>query len=264
MPLRSGFALALVVVLTGISGCSAPDESEPMSNSSVAQVSRAQWDALRQRRVFFGHQSVGDNIIDGLRQIAAAEGWPALNVAVVPTQGAPDGAALYHAAIGKNGDPISKINAFREALENGVGSRVDVAMMKFCFWDIRRDTDVDAVFTAYKRTLDDLSRRFPQVTFVHATVPLVVADQDFGAVARRLIGKKTPTDADNLAREALSAKLRAEYGGRGLVFDIARDQAGAANGAVPSLAKELSSDGAHLNDAGRRRLASQLVRTVAQ
>lgn len=232
------------------------------TQSSSASVDRPQWDAVRSRTIFFAHQSVGENILDGLRQLAAAEGYPAMTV--VDTRATVAGPALLHEKVGQNGDPMSKINGFTQALNAGAGTRAEVALMKFCFWDVQKHTDVNAVFTAYKDAMTQVSRQFPNLTLVHTTVPLVVEDSDWKASVRRLLGMAVPTDLDNQARESLNRLIRQEYGSRAPLFDIAalEQQAPARNG-VPYLAAAYTSDGAHLNDAGRRVVAAGLVKTLA-
>lgn len=252
------FALAAVA-------CTSP-KPEMMSNSPSLSLSRQQWDAARSRTVFFGHQSVGDNILDGLRQIAEAERWPAFNIVEAQAGSTVNGPALLHSKVGQNGDPTSKLTGFRRALEGRAGAAPEVAVVKFCFWDIRSETDVDAVFASYRETLDALGREFPGVTFMHATVPLVVEDRDWRAGVRRLLRMAVPTDGDNAAREALNRKIRGAYGSGGALFDIAalEQAAGVERGSkVPYLADEFSSDGAHLNHAGRQTVAAGLVRTLA-
>lgn len=223
-------------------------------------VTREEWTAAASRSIFFGHQSVGDNMLDGLRQISAAEGWPGLRVTAA--DGPQPRPALLHAKIGQNGDPSSKIQAFRDVLLEGMADTVDVALMKFCFWDIRRETDIDKVFDEYRTTMADLARRFPKVTFIHATVPLVAADMDWRARVRRLMGTQTGTDIDNATRERLNRKIREHYS-PATIFDIARAESEGSPAGHPQLLVELSSDGAHLNDEGRRRVGAAFIRTIA-
>jgi hypothetical protein len=260
-------ALALCACLALAAAACGPDtEKTGMPHTQIAPLTRTEWDALARRTVFFGHQSVGENVLDGLRKIGEIENWPALRIvdASAPDTGAIQGPALVHEKIGQNGDPHSKVQAFREALDSGLGARVDVALMKFCFWDIRRDTNIDTVFTEYQQTMADLVRRYPKVTFAYATVPLVAADVDWRARLRRLVGLTTPSDDDNVVRERLNRKIREAYGSGQVLFDVARaEEEPSGAEPQPELAADFSSDGAHLNEAGRRRVGTQFVRALS-
>ena len=50
--------------------------------------------------------------------------------------------------------------------------------MKFCSLDITSSTDVDAIFARYRDTMAALERDFPDVTFIHVTVPEHRAETD--------------------------------------------------------------------------------------
>ena len=264
MRVRTRCSLALLGALACfVSACSGASETNPMNHSQSSSVGRPEWDAARSRTVFFAHQSVGENILDGLRRIASAEGYPAMTIVETGAAMA-TGPALWHEKVGQNGDPMSKIKGFTDALNAGAGARADIALMKFCFWDIQKDTDVKSVFSAYKDAMTHVSRQFPNLTLVHTTVPLVVEDTDWKASVRRLLGMPVPTDLDNAAREELNKMIRQEYGSRAALFDIAAlEQQTPARAGVPYLAAAYSSDGAHLNDAGRRVVAAGLVKSLA-
>jgi lysophospholipase L1-like esterase len=186
-------------------------------------------------------------------------------VALVPAAGpVPEGPVMLHRYIGTNGQPLSKIRGFQEAIDSHVGQGVDVAAMKFCFWDIRADTDVRQVFAEYERTLAGLEARHPTTRFIHITVPLFAPDNDWRAGIRRLIGRPVPRTLDNAKRNELSDMIRARYAGREPVFDLARLEAAASTeGGVPYMAAELTTDGGHLNPEGRHRLATAFLTMVA-
>ena len=227
------------------------------------KVSADVWGRVRQTRLFFGHQSVGENILDGVRDLARGAGNSDIHIIDRAKEATPAGPVLLHAHIGQNGDPLSKIRGFREALDSGVGEQVDVAAMKFCFWDIQRDTDVARVFTEYEKTLADLQQRYPRVRFVHLTVPLVVRDDDWRAGIKRLLGRPIPRTLDNAKRHELSERLRARYGKSGSVFDLEALQAAASTeNNIPYLDPALTSDGAHLNEAGRVKLAAGFLQAM--
>lgn len=255
-------ALSASAVLM-LAACSSSPEQTPMTMTPTPPLTRAEWDATAARTIFFGHQSVGDNILDGLKRIGDSERWPALRVVELTGEQVVDAPMLAHAKIGQNGDPISKVKGFRDAMDAGIGRQVDIALMKYCFWDIRRDTNIDAVFADYQQTMNDLAKRYPNVVFVHTTVPLVAADVDWRARVRRLVGVGTPTDADNATREQLNRKIRDSYGTGHVLLDIARIETAGTETTPPQLAEEFSSDGAHLNDLGRRRVGAELVKVLA-
>ena len=121
----------------------------------------------------------------------------------------PSGPVLAHLYVGQNGDPMSKI---RQALEGRLGDTISVAAMKFYFWNIQKDADVEKVFEA--QTIADLQTRFPRITFVHVTVPLFTRDGDWRAGVRRLLSMSVPRTLDNARRDALSEHIRARCKGR--------------------------------------------------
>ena len=111
--------------------------SEEEINSSIKAVANM--------RIFFGHQSVGKNILDGINDISEGVNN---KINIVESRIADDNseAAFFHADVGKNKDPFSKIADFRELVENGIGGKVDVAFFKFCYVDFDQTTDIKSTF----------------------------------------------------------------------------------------------------------------------
>ena len=174
-------------VLSMVCAIACTEEREPMppraSHASVPSVAPDTWHKFESQRIVFAHQSVGRDIIGGLGHLGA--GSPeALRLHDLASGPAPDGPVLMHVNVGKNGEPLTKLRHFRELLEGGLGRDVDIAMLKFCFWDIRRDTDVDAVFAEYQSTFAALEKHSHRYNSFHATVPLMTADHDWRAGVR--------------------------------------------------------------------------------
>jgi len=261
----------LGIVLVGLvgavsAGCGGPDASAHAADVAGAGVSVTPevWSRVTGERVFFGHQSVGNNILRGIREMSVPAGAQPVQIVDLAGGQPPAGPVILHREIGQNGDPFSKIKGFQEAVDSGVGPGVDVAAMKFCFWDIQAHTDVKKVFAEYERTLTALQARHPATRFVHVTVPLFAPDVDWRANLRRLIGRPVPRTLDNARRQELSELIRARYAGREPVFDLARYEAASETEAgVPYMAAELTTDGGHLNPEGRRRLATAFLQTLA-
>jgi hypothetical protein len=221
--------------------------------------------ALAGRSVFFGHQSVGGNVLEGLERIAAAESVP-LPVA----EGRPGAPGITHAHIGANGDPLGKLAAFAQAVDGG--GAIDVALMKFCYVDFHAGTDPAALFARYQETLAGLAARHPGTTFVHVTAPLTTIQGGWKPLVKRLLGRET-SPAENARREAFNALVRRAYQGKEPLFDLARLESTRPDGGaeqiswkgqqVPVLVGGYTDDGGHLNATGQDRVARALAQYLA-
>jgi hypothetical protein len=229
------------------------------------------WEALARKRIYFGHQSVGANILDGIREIMGRRAADGLVILETEDAADLDRPALAHSTIGRNGDPGSKIDHFRAILEGGVGRVADVAMFKFCFVDIDRSTDIGALFEHYARTITALGKDFPRLRIVPWTVPLTGPAPGLRPALRRLLGRGPSAADENRDRAAFNARIRREFGG--LVYDLAGAEAAprkrqggpsaAGGGDGPVLDPGYSSDGGHLNERGRRVIAIDLLNYLA-
>jgi hypothetical protein len=231
----------------------------------LAKVSRT--------RVFFGHQSVGLDILDGVPGVYAARGMaaPAIGPAGVPPD--TDAGFIGHAFIGENEKPVLKIQDFDAKLRAGLGQQVDVAMMKLCYVDIAASTDVGALFSTYRETIAALARDFPEVTFVHVTVPLMTEQALLSKLKGVLTGNGRSGPAENVARERLNTLIRREYASAHL-FDLAAVESTAPDGSRADgvyqgrpyyrLYDGYARDPGHLNGAGSLVAAAAWLTTVAQ
>ena len=77
-----------------------------------------------------------------------------------------------HSRVGKNVDPKSKIDEFAKFTEQGIGENADIAFFKFCYVDVRSETDSQKVFDDYKKSMSNLTKKYPKTNFIHVTVPL--------------------------------------------------------------------------------------------
>jgi hypothetical protein len=210
-------------------------------------------------RVFFGHQSVGQDVLGGIRRLYADRGEPA--------------APVQDALIGANQDPLSKIADFDTRVRGGLAERVDVALMKLCYIDVTARTDVDALLEAYRSTLAALERDLPGVTFVHVTVPLTAERSALGRLRARVTRNDRYGPDENVVRERLNARLRAEYAG-GHLFDLAAVESTRPDGTRVTgrhagsdyfaLHDGYAADLGHLNEAGAAAAATAWVTAVAR
>ena len=228
---------------------------------------------VSRRRIFFGHQSVGMNVLDGISGVYATHGLAAPIIAEGSTQPGKDGGFISHAFIGENEKPLLKIQAFDARLRGGLGRQVEVALMKLCYIDIAASTDVGALFARYHETLSALERDFPRVAFVHVTVPLMTEQRQLSKLKSRITGNTRYGSAENATRERLNALFRRDYAGDCL-FDLAAIESTAPDGSRAAgtyrgqryyyLYDGYAADSGHLNDEGARVAATAWLGALAQ
>lgn len=227
--------------------------------------------AVSERRIFFGHQSVGMNLLEGLTDLARAEG-----VALRVIEARPPGVAagtLAHAFLPENGAPLKKLAAFAGAFADGSAAGADVALMKLCYVDVTEATDVAALFAAYRKTVAEVQAASPATTLLHVTAPLQTVESGPKAFVKRLLGRPLWGSQHNARREEFNELLRREYGGKAPLFDLARLEATRPDGGtetsawqgreVRALVPAYTDDGGHLNAEGRRRAARELAALLA-
>ncbi len=142
-------------------------------------------DRARSLDVYFGHQSVGANLLEGVEALARQNpGRYRLVVRSEPSRfslsalfkgGAEDDkqAGIEHFFVGRNGEPEGKIADFSRRMERQ-GRTADVAMMKLCFVDFQDPkTDPARLFADYRNGMERLEKAHPKVRFVWWTVPLM-------------------------------------------------------------------------------------------
>lgn len=228
--------------------------------------------AIGESRIFFGHRSVGSNILAGLRALAQEVRAP-LRIVEVTGEPLPGGPGLYHTHIGQNGDPASKCEAFERLLIEQP-SQYDIAAMKFCYVDLRTTPplSMDALLERYAMTIDRVRAARPDVQLMHITIPLTARPSGAKAALKRFLGVTVADDGDNILRAAFNRALRERYEGEPL-FDLAAVESARPDGRrsgfthdgdfIPTLADVYTHDGGHLTAAAQRHVAAAFARTLA-
>lgn len=237
----------------------------PSGQSALAQMAG--------KKVFFGHQSVGVNILDGIEDLSKAA---AIRLNIIETSDAKafDNPVFAHARVGKNAHPSSKLSDFEGKLSAGIGQRVDIALFKFCYVDITAKTEVGKLFKEYEETMSRIEQRYPKMVIIHVTVPLRTVERGVKARIKQLAGIEQPADyADNIKRNQFNTLLRGRYLGKEPIFDLATLEATAPDGSVETfsvagrsyqaLFPGYSDDGGHLAPLGRKMAAQGLLMTLS-
>lgn len=245
-----------------------------MQTTTRSDLSRADLDQLRTIKVFFGHQSVGNNIIAGLQDLLGESGAPLPRIR--ETSNPADFSTeplIAHGKVGENTKPLTKIEDFVRIMSMGVGDKVDVAFFKFCYIDLVVGDDPDALFARYRDAMERLEAQFPATRFVHFTMPLRVVQSGPRAWVKRIIGRPIGGYADNVVRNRFNTLVRSAFRGKEALFDLALLESTGPGGsrctfladgvANEALCPEYTADGGHLNQSGRRIVAGELLKHIA-
>jgi hypothetical protein len=237
-------------------------------------IPESTWTRLASERFYFGHQSVGYDIVNGVDDLVKLD--PRIGLRIVETSDATafDTPLFAHSKNGVNKKPDLKIEAFERAVDGALGNRVDVAFYKFCYVDITPETDVEALFETYRASMGRLRDRFPATTFVHVTSPVTVVESGPKAWAKRVLGRPLAGEAANAARTRFNRLMKSAYEGKEPVFDLAGVESTYPDGTAssfkwegstyPKLIAGYSYDGRHLNEPGRRWVAAHLLRFLGE
>jgi lysophospholipase L1-like esterase len=269
-------SIALVATCVWLISCTGEQVNDSTNRSEVAvthsdSIPAASWARLADARIYFGHQSVGGNIVEGLRDLGAARNGSPLRI-VRSRERSSSVPALVEFTIGENGRPESKMKDFAAALHQIDEGAEAIAVFKYCYLDITPATNVDQLFASHRKAVEEMRAQHPNLTFVHVTAPLTRLESGPRFFAKRLLGKPTTRDA-NARRNRFNAMLREEYAGEPM-FDLAMVESTRPGGSrsffndgadvVYTLAPELTDDGGHLNAAGRRAAAAEFAAVIGR
>lgn len=273
MNLATRYSLIFFFTFILFIGCSQSPKEEKIIFRSLAEVPVEKWQALATKRIYFGHQSVGYNILDGINDLVNENPQIKLNVVESTDFSKHLGGAFFHSKVGANFDPGSKMGDFEKAFTADNAGKIDIAFLKFCYVDITADTKPEQVFASYADMLKRVRANNPQMILVHFTAPLTANQGGWKAYLKNLIGRPIGGQDDNIKRYEYSQMITSAFEKTEPVLDIARLESTKRDGIRASFKKkgkdyfylnpEYTYDGGHLNEVGRKLVAEQLLLLLA-
>jgi hypothetical protein len=268
--------LAAAAVLAGValSACSSGERAMP--DFQADEALKSEMAKVAGYRVFFGHQSVGGDIVRGLDDLKRLSGEQGLRIVRYRPGISLPATFFAESDVGTNQHPQSKFDHFSRLVDTDLAGKIDIALVKICYVDLGRGSDagVDAVFRGYVEAVKTLEAAHPGLVVIPVTSPLRTRIDGLGPVdhlkviIKRVLGR----DDDNTQRNAFSARIREAFRDRP-VFDLSavestypdgsRETYGK-DGSTEALVPDYTSDGGHLNELGRRRAARELIRVLAK
>jgi hypothetical protein len=250
--------ISIILILLG--GCKEKSMVIPIQmERDLSTIQDKNINALKSKKIFFGHASVGYNIVNGMEDVKAAnKRFVEINIRELKGSDEVVAAGIYHSVNGENGFPKSKIDGFKNVLrERGFGSRLDIGFFKFCYVDFDRDSNVNEIFDYYSKSIDELKKEFPKLKILHVTTPLYAHAWGVKGFIKSLI----KGDVSNIKRNEFNKLMISKYRDIDPIYDLAKIESTLPDGSKVtfkykggeyfSLAKQYPSDGGDLNELGR-------------
>jgi hypothetical protein len=264
----------ILIAITFLSSC---NKGENKMQKTAFDPGSIQFDKLSNRIIYFGHMSVGNNIMAGVNDILTkTDAKGRLHTLRIKEPAEIKGPGFYHGNIGHNGKPLKKIDSFEELIiDKKLGQKADIAFFKFCYVDIKEETDINRVYKKYVNTINKIRETYPDLRLIHLTCPLRShsGGRNFLSKIKRLAKNILIGDLDNVRRNEYNGLLRKEYGDDHALFDLAEIESTKENGErttfnykgqeYNSLYKNYTHDGGHLNKRGRIKVAKELLEFIS-
>jgi hypothetical protein len=242
-------------------------QPEQHENGTGSPSGASRWSIVASRTIYFGHQGVGNGVVAGVEGVASEHALP-LRVVQTRDPATITGPAFVHFLAGQSRDFASKNAAVLRLLESPTRARKPVLMLKYCYGDIKSAADTTTMFEAYRDTVDTIQFEHPDVTVLHATIPLVTVESALESGTRQFFGRQTMRDGA-IARHRYNELVRFEFTDTEPIFDLAKVEATQPDGTlagfsaggrlIETLATENTDDGTHLNARCQKAAAQALL-----
>jgi hypothetical protein len=224
-------------------------------------------------KIYFGHRSVGNDILGGIEQWENETGVQLNKVESKDFSSLGD-ASLVHFRVGSNTDPRSKIDEFVSLVAQIPQEANPVAFFKLCYIDIVGNTDIDPLFEYYKEKMLYLKETYPNIRFMVTTVPLMGHQKGIKAIVKKMLGRQPTGVLGNIKRDEFNQRLIREFQGIMPVFDLGGIESIRPDGTketysfkgneYPYMHKNYTYDYGHLTDFGAKTLSYNLLAFLAE
>jgi hypothetical protein len=130
------------------------------------------------------------------------------------------------------------------------------------------------MFRHYQQQNQYLKNKYPDITFIHVTMPLTTIQTGIKAWIKKILGRPVGGIEENRKRNEFNALLLKEYKNKEPVFDLASVEATRPDQQKEkfivdgkeylSMFSDYSSDGGHLNRLGSKVVAEQFILALVE
>jgi len=237
---------------------------KPNRNDDITQL----LNKLSSKKIIFGHQSVGYNILKGIIQLEEESGMK-LNIIESKEFSEIESPSLIHFLVGKNKDAVSKIDDFVKVMDDIAIDNETIAFFKFCYIDIRKTDDINSIFQYYKSKMLYLKNKYPHIKVFLVTVPYRALQKGPKAIIKKILFKPVGEVLNNINRAKFNEMILNELGDEFPIFDLGKVESTLPNGTLktfkwkgkqyPCMPYIYTYDGGHLNKVGEKVVAHNLI-----
>lgn len=262
------FSLIIIIVSTNI--CCM---KEKIHMTNDVQIVNAFY-KLKETKIYFGHQSVGQNILTGVSELASELKLDIKIVELKEFQANKDRSTnIIHSYIGENRYPDKKTEEFSNIIQSSISNNIDIALMKFCYVDTEEYLSTEQMIILYLDAIEYLEKKYPNKVFIYTTIPLTARSNNAKNLVKRFLGMPIFGRNDNIERNRFNSILRKKKESTGRLFDLAAIQSTYPDGTKEkfmidgveyyAMVPSYSSDGGHLNKLGRNVVAREFIKFFA-
>lgn len=267
MKLFNRFSICIIIILFFKITDSEGNENKNIIPVSIKDVSISKWKKLAQKKIYFGHRSVGNNIMDGIKDLMKKNQQIRLNIVKPDDQTNNNTGFFMHSMINQNASPQSISEGYQKLIEP-IGENIDIVLLRFTPFYGKKE--MNEILADYKGAFKKLQKKYPGTIIVHNSFPLNQSRTTWKTWIKKIIGEKEIWEYDqNIIVNEFNMLLRDEYDGKEPFFDLAKFQSTFADGRRSTFTKEgkkyfhtvpaYTYDGTHLNEKGRKMIAKQLL-----
>jgi hypothetical protein len=262
---------ALVVAIVATGGLTACDTSvqfadaKPASKTGAAgrsgiAVTMKAWDAVQGHRLNFAHESVCQNVVDGIRELAETQPGTQGDIIESCAPSTVNGPGIVRFAPEQKSESVSSNRDFPAVGDSCSVSASAIVAIKYCDVDVTPSRDVPKFFGDDQVLVAEARLSHLPLMIAHAIVPLPSADTLNKATAQQVMGRDVRRDLD-VNRNAYNALVRRAYSGTEPIFELANAESTLPDGARTffmvdkdtgfTLAEQYTAAGGRPNDHGK-------------
>ena len=230
-----------------------------------------QWGDLFRRNIFIAHRSVGNNLIQGIRDYSQKIFKIEFKITNIDKETNFKKNGIFHSWVNGEGSPQAIAMDYINLVENKLKKKIDIAYIRFTpFYSDNNDKNLNKVLNDYMEAQLLLETKYPETIFIHGTFPLTHTKITLKTRIKKILKYGDIWEyGQNIYINKYNALIRETYGDKKSFFDFAEIESTYPNGQRSyfihdgkkyyHLVSGYTYDGTHLNENGKIVVAERFI-----